>query len=333
MVQLLGPAGSLEMVEAVAGSGADAVYVGALGLSRRDPRFELTHEQIRQASLLAHREGVNLIVALNLEIDRDFHPVVLRKIEDYRKWGVSGIVLKFRDVMEAVTGCFPGMPVYASIGCNIRTYQDMLQYKGLITHVAMSTLIEDKKDVLQFISDAKKAGFESEMLVHGNRCINGVGGCTLFKYLQPEFVEVENTDTDGTVTKKILGNPERGGVCYRPCLGLDMPQIQKRIPADVLAAIAKEGNVAFTVKPPELVDYMKAGIGVLKVQGREYSLDLITGLVRAYRTIIDKFLQDGETSDMSKEASVLFELDRRRDIERQEKTEALHKALHVSAGK
>ncbi|HAJ56348.1 MAG TPA: hypothetical protein DCL35_01100 [Candidatus Omnitrophica bacterium] len=331
MIELLGPAGSLEMVEAVAQCGADAVYVGALGLSRRDPKYEMTHDQIRQACLLAAKYNTRIIVALNLEIDPGLHPAVLRKVEDYKKWGVAGIVLKFRDVMDVVHQRFSQLPIYASIGCNIRRYEEMLRYKGLITHVAMSTLIEQKDDVLSFIRDAHTAGMKAEMLVHGNRCINGVGGCTLFKYFQPEFVEIESRDTDGTVTKKILGNPERGGVCYRPCLGLEMPEVRNRIPPDVLKGVAKEGNVAFTIKPPELIDYMAAGMDVLKVQGREYSLDLITSLVKTYRSMIDKFLKSGADADVAQEAQALSELDRRRDLERQEKTEALHRSFETAS--
>ncbi len=313
----------MEMVDAVCGSGADAVYVGALGLSRRHPRYELTHEQIREAVEIAGARGSRLIVALNLEIDPVFHPVLLRKIADYRKWGVAGVVLKFRDAMQVVHDAYPDLAIYASIGCNISDYREMLDYRPLITHVAMSTLVKDKDDILKFIDDARRLKIKSEMLVHGNRCINGVGGCTLFKYFQTEYKEYVTCDTDGARLTKVLGNPERGGVCFRPCLGLDMPQIRERINPAVLAGVLKEGNVAFTVLPGDLITYLKAGLDVIKVQGREYSIDLISAMVRSYRSVIDKFYRYGEDCDVSEEEALLSELDRRRDKERREKTKAL----------
>lgn len=327
MIELLAPAGSLEMVEAVSNSGADAVYVGALGLSRRDPKYELTHKEIEQACLVLKRKKIKLIVALNLEIDNDFTPILLRKIKDYVNWGVSGIVLKFIDIMKITHPVFPDLNMYASIGCNIVTYNDILKYKPFITHVAMSTLVEEKKDVVRFINDAHKAGLKAEILVHGNRCIDGVGGCVLFKHFQPEYTEVVTKDTDGAVRKKILGNPEKGGVCYRPCLGLDIPEIKERIAPEILNKIKEEGNVAFTIKPSDLIDYFKAGIDVLKVQGREYPIDLICRLVTVYRKIIDKFIVYTDKVDFKEEAAALFEIDAQRDIQRVEKTRILHKAL------
>ncbi len=327
MVELLAPAGSLEMVGAVADSGADAVYVGALGLSRRHPDYELTHNDIKKASQILNNKRIKLLVALNLEIEKSFLPNLFKKIKDYQRWGVFGVVLKFPETMEAVRKEFLDLPVYASIGCNISTYEEMLKYKPFVNYVAMSTLLKEKKDVLSFISDARKAGLKSEMLIHGNRCINGVGGCTLYKYLQPEYQKYITKDTDGITRTKILGNPEKGGVCFRPCLGLDIPEIKKRIEPEMLDKIKQEGNVAFTIKPDELIYYLKAGIDVLKVQGREYSIDLITKMVAVYRKIIDKFAAFGEKTDFSEEEAVLFELDKKRDAARKENTNFLHQLL------
>jgi len=327
MVELLAPAGSLEMVDAVSDSGADSVYVGALGLSRRHPKYELTHREIEKASLILKNKKIKLLVALNLEIEQDAIPILLKKITDYKEWGVAGVVLKFPEVMQAVHSAFPDLSIYASIGCNISTYDEMSKYKPFVNCIAMSTLVKEKEDVKRFIDSAHKAGLKAEILIHGNRCINGVGGCTLYKYFQPEYEECITTDTDGTVRKKILGNPEKGGVCYRPCLGLDIPEVRNRFEPEMLDKIKLEGNVAFTIKPQDLIEYIKAGVDVFKVQGREYSLELISQMVSIYRKIIDKFINYGDKCDFSAEETVLFEIDKKRDKSRVEKTDLLHENL------
>ena len=203
----------------------------------------------------------------------------------------------------------------------------MLKYKPFVSHVAMSTLVEQEEEVKRFIVSAHTAGLKAEILIHGNRCINGVGGCTLYKYFQPEYEECISTDTDGTVTRKILGNPEKGGVCYRPCLGLDTPEIRNRFEPEMLDKIKHEGNVAFTIKPQDLIEYIQAGVDVLKVQGREYALELISQMVSTYRKIIDKFANYGDKCGFSEEEAILFEIDKERDEERMEKTNLLHKNL------
>lgn len=80
MVELLAPGGSLEMVKTLIDNGADIVYVGALGLSRRHPKYELNHRDIEKASSIARKNNVKIIVAWNLDIGDDFFPSLYRKI-------------------------------------------------------------------------------------------------------------------------------------------------------------------------------------------------------------------------------------------------------------
>jgi putative protease len=54
MVELLAPAGNIPMVEAVVSSGANAIYVGPRGWSRRRDQFELSDDEVRAAVEIAH---------------------------------------------------------------------------------------------------------------------------------------------------------------------------------------------------------------------------------------------------------------------------------------
>jgi putative protease len=92
MARLLGPGGSIEMVEAVLDAGADAAYVGAVGLSRRmGDKYELTHAQIRTAARLAGEAGKAIWVTVNRTTGLDPGHVdffIRRKIPDYLEWGI-----------------------------------------------------------------------------------------------------------------------------------------------------------------------------------------------------------------------------------------------------
>jgi len=59
MAELLASGGSMEMVRAAFESGADAVYVGAKGWSRRRAQYEMDDPRIVEA---ASRNGCDLIL-------------------------------------------------------------------------------------------------------------------------------------------------------------------------------------------------------------------------------------------------------------------------------
>lgn len=326
MVKLLAPGGSLEMVEAVVNSGADAVYVGALGLSRRHPKYELSHRDIKKASAIGRKNGVEIIVAWNLEIEDVFLPFLYKKIDDYLSWGIKSIILKSSGIMEALHKKYPFLEIYASVGCNIKTYEEMLEYKKFASYVTMSTLIAKQEDVSKFTAEAHKIGFKVEVLIHGNRCIDGVGGCKIYSRFQSAFKEIVTRDTDGVIRKKIFGNPDKGGICFRPCLGININSIRKKLSQAEIAKIKKYNNPAFTLREDEVVKYIEAGVDILKIQGREYPIDVISKLVGSYRKIIDKYSYRKRENEYNIDKT-LMALESIRNTKRDKKTHMLHKEL------
>ena len=65
MVELLASGGTLEMARAAFDNGADAVYVGAKGWSRRRALYEMDDDQVVEAARLARARGKILRVAFN----------------------------------------------------------------------------------------------------------------------------------------------------------------------------------------------------------------------------------------------------------------------------
>ena len=60
MMELLAPGGSIEMVREALAAGADSVYVGPRGWSRREATYELSHDEVLEAIGRAHDAGARL---------------------------------------------------------------------------------------------------------------------------------------------------------------------------------------------------------------------------------------------------------------------------------
>ncbi|MHA1145174.1 MAG: peptidase U32 family protein [Candidatus Helarchaeota archaeon] len=290
MVELLGPGGSLEMVKAVIENGADAVFCGALGYSRR-LHNEMTHDEMLEAARYVSGKGKKLWVALNCDFEED--PTAIpekldKKIQDYEKNGVFGLILKNRALIQLIHQKYPNMPLVASVGaaiCNETVLKDYVD--AGVQYVVPGTEVQTIEQIKAYKEMADRLGIKVEMLIYGTACIGGVGACRLFNFFKDCFYPVTVEDTDGEVRTKIMGNPESGGGCYRPCLFFDDPKIRERLPDNVWEKIKGKENARFawTTIIPEVI---KLGVAAIKVQGREYPAETIAKIVGEYRQIIDK---------------------------------------------
>ncbi len=93
MTKLLAPGGTKEMALSVLEQGADAVYVGAFGWSRRSYHMDLRDEEIRELNEFASGLGREVKVAINAMPGPTERRVLLQKVEQYVAWGVSGLLI------------------------------------------------------------------------------------------------------------------------------------------------------------------------------------------------------------------------------------------------
>lgn len=325
MTELLAPGGSMEMVRAALTAGANSVYVGPRGWSRREATYEIAHDEVLEAASRAHDQGARLRVALNTDIDPADHGELMRKAEGYAAAGVDGFIMKSADAMREVHARFPEITIHASVACNIRDRASMERARAAgATQFVASTALSSFERIAGLKREADEVGIGVELLIHSNRCVTGVGGCRLYDYFAPYFEPQVVHDSDGSTRTKLVGNPDRGGVCYRPCLGNHVPAIAARFPDKVLTYLERSNNEIYHLLD-DVPRYLALGVTTLKIQGREYPAPLIGELTRIYRRLVDQ-TRAGQP-DVGAARAALTPVLAARDECRTRKTEVLHGRL------
>jgi putative protease len=311
MIELLAPAGNLEMVAEAVSSGAGAVYVGPRGWSRRRDAFEMDDDAIRESVRVAHGGGAKLRVAFNTNMQSKEIPDLLRRMETFVEYGVDGAIMTDIGAIAVVHRHFPALTIHASIGANILNNADVAFYRD----IGVSQVVADTKLTLKELAARKEQlDVGIEILIHANYCYTYLGKCWMSPYHRLE----RTVDAAGKDLFK--GSPNRGGLDYRVCL--EDWQLYSG-DAKWEDHVALKNDAFFLLDDiPHLIDL---GVHCLKVQGREYSVPLVGSIVKFYRDLIDacEARPTGERFDLAPWKVRLGTIQAGRDEQRGRGTRAL----------
>jgi putative protease len=264
------------MVKAAVENGANAIYAGARGWSRRRDAYELSDGELHEATKIAHSGGAKIRVAINTNMQSREIPALLEKMEKFVGWGIDGAIMTDVGAIAQVHRRFPHLVLHASIGANILNNEDVKFYRS----IGVSQVVADTKLTLGELT-SRKADIDVgiEVLIHANKCYTYLGKCWMSPY-----VRLERT-TDDFGKDLFCGSPNRGGLDYRVCMEqwelLDGKALLEPVIALKNAAFFFLGDI------PALIDL---GVHCLKIQGREYPVPLVASIVRFYRELIDTYL-------------------------------------------
>lgn len=310
MAELLASGGTLDMVRAVLDSGADAVYVGARGWSRRRAQYEMGDDEILESARYARSLGKVLRVAFNTLPASQEIPLFLAKAEKFFSAGIRDFILTDAGAMAALSHRFPGVQIHASVGCTIINVEDALFYKEA---GATQIVAECRMGLEEMRRMKEEAGVGLEVLVHATTCYTLLGRCTMSSYTRQEW----RIDDEGK--NHFLGSPNRGGLCYRVCL-TEWDQVGEDGEPEARGVILPNTAYFLVDDIPALIDM---GVDTIKIQGREYSVPLVSEMVRFYRELIDAYVKDRRAFRLEQWKERMAEIICARDAERREKTAGL----------
>jgi len=250
-------------------------------------------------------------VAINTNMQSHEIPPMLRKMERFVAWGVDGAIMTDIGAIAQVHQRFPHLTIHASIGANILNDEDVRFYRS----IGVSQIVADTKLTLKELASRKEQiGVGIEILIHANHCYTYLGKCWMSPYHR-----LERT-TDAAGKDQFKGSPNRGGLDYRVCLEswelyVGNSRREERV--------ALKNEAFFMLEDiPHLIDL---GVHCLKVQGREYPVPLVAGIVRFYRNLIDSYLAHpkGQPFDLVPWRSTLAAIEAERNAARGETTRLL----------
>jgi putative protease len=318
MAELLASGGTVEMARAVLDSGADAVYVGAKGWSRRRVQYEMGDEEVIASARYAKSLGKVLRVAFNTLPASHEIPLLLAKAEKFVGAGVRDFILTDVGAMKALSERFPGVQIHASVGCTIVNAEDAWFYKEAGATQVVTECRVDREEMRKI---RQEVGVGLEVLVHATTCFTYLGRCTMSSYTRQEW----RFDDEGK--NHFLGSPNRGGLCYRVCL---TEWDQRRGDGSLEAGGLVLPNLAYFLVD-DIPDLLDLGVDTIKIQGREYSIPLVGRMVRFYRDLIDSYLRDRSSFRMEAWKERMAGIITERDAERREKTAGLISESGLSA--
>lgn len=307
MNKLFCPGASIEMVESSFKNGADIVYVGAKGFSRRNFQYELTDEQIKEAVEIANKYEGKISVAINTSIFSSYYIMLIEKMRKWIKFGIDSVIMEDRTLMPVVMKAYPELKIIASSACNISNKEEIISYRNMgVSQVIARGDINTFEQVKNFKTACDEAEVKCEVFLHANMCPRGLrkkdndSNCPLVRAFRPEIVEMteETSHLDPKYNVQVVkhtGFPDQSGHCFRWC-ALSNDEREKILrkhgysgnQIDGLNDYVKNNpNRYYAIHGDELKKYLTLGIDYLKISGREYPIEVVESLVSCYRTLID----------------------------------------------
>lgn len=276
-VELLVPAGSLEVLKVAVDYGADAVYIGgqAYGLRAKADNFSI--DEMKEAAAYAHAKNAKVYVTANIfahNYDIDGMKAYFEQLKDT---GVDAVLVSDPGIFTLAKETMPDMELHISTQANNTNYLTYnfwykLGAKRVVTARELS--LAEIRQIRDHIPD----DMEIESFMHGAMCISYSGRCLLSSYF--------------------AGRDANRGACTHPCRW-KYHIVEETRPGEYMPVNEDDrGTYIFNSKDlcmvehiPEMID---AGIDSFKIEGRMKTALYVATVARTYRKAIDDYMESPE---------------------------------------
>ena len=280
-IEIMAPVGSYESLMAAIQGGADSVYFGIGHLNMRSGSSKnFTIDDLTEISSIAQNNNLRTYITLNTVIYDD-ELNLMRSIVDAAKMNkISAIIASDQAVIQYSNKV--GMEVHMSTQTNI-TNIEAVKYWAQYADVMVTARELSLKQVAAIISAIKDQQIKGpsgnlvqiKIFVHGALCMAISGKC---------YLSLDNLNSSAN----------RGAClqqCRRPYKVTDDDGIELEIDNEYIMS-PKD------LKTVDLLDkILKAGVRVLKIEGRGRSADYVKTVVKVYREAVNAYFSGDFTTE------------------------------------
>jgi len=278
----MSPVGSYESLMAAIQGGAGSVYfgVGKLNMrARSSVNFSL--DDLEKISLICQENSIRSYLTLNTVVFDEELSEIQKIIDAAKKNGISAIIASDIAVLEYAHSA--GMEVHVSTQCNITNlsavkffsrYADVMVTARELTLEQVASIIRQIEE--QHICGPSGELVRIEIFVHGALCMAVSGKC---------YLSLDN-----------FNHSANRGACLQPCR-------RSYSVKDKESEMELEVDHEYIMSPKDLktVDFLdkiiKAGIRVLKIEGRGRSPEYVKTVTRVYRQAVETILDGTYTQE------------------------------------
>lgn len=276
-LELLAPAGSLDICKAVIDAGADAVYLGGNMFGARAYAKNFDQEQLFEALDYAHLFDKKIFLTVNTLLkNHELEKYLYDYIEPYYKRGLDAAIVQDFGVLTFLHKHFPDLPLHASTQMSVTNKYgaEWLRSQGV------SRIVTAREVSLTEIQDIYEAThMEIESFVHGALCYCYSGQCLMSSLLG--------------------GRSGNRGRCAQPCrLAYDVVDGSNRL---------YNKNQQYPLSPKDLctIEFLpkmaEAGVYSYKIEGRMKQMEYAAGVTSIYRKYMDMYLTNPKDYKVSKQ--------------------------------
>ena len=276
-LELLIPAGSLDVLKTAVLYGADAVYLGGEAFGLRAKAKNFTNEEIKEGIAFAHERGVKVYITANIFAHNDDLAGVEEYFTELKEIKPDALIISDPGVFEIARRILPEMEIHISTQANNTNYGTFLFWykqgaKRVVTARELS--LKEIREIHEHIPE----DMEIESFIHGAMCISYSGRCLLSNFL--------------------TGRDANQGACTHPCRWKYAVAEETR-PGEWMPVYENErGSYIFNSRDLCMIEHIpemvEAGIDSFKIEGRMKTALYVATVARTYRIAIDDYLESPE---------------------------------------